>query len=111
MEKGEAPIYEIYVMSEPWHLDEKGWPCCGIKERVGFYYERETAIRAIEENWCDLQDHYAHAAEMREVNPGLYSIPPHSKCIYYEWDAKHEKFERKPYPTLGKDWDEEFRKE
>lgn len=98
MEKGEAPIYEIYVMSEPWHLDEKGWPCCGIKERVGFYYERETAIRAIEENWCDLQDHYAQAAEICMVKPGLYSSPAYNKYWYYLWNQKEERFEiaRKP---------------
>lgn len=104
------PIFEIYVMEKPWHLDEKGWPDCGIKERVGFYYEKETAIKAVEENWCDLQDHYAHAAEIREIQPGLYSHSIQSKCLYYEWNQKEEKFERKPFPKLGKDWDEEFNK-
>lgn len=105
------PIYEIYVMSEPWHLGDDKWPTCGSRERVGFYYEKETAIRAVEENWCDLQDHYAHAAEIKPVMPGLYSYPPQSICLYYEWNTKEEKFERRPFPKLGKDWDEEFNKD
>ena len=104
------PVYAIYVMSQPWHLDEKGWPTCGIHEFVGYYYEKESAVRAVEENWCNIQDHYAHAAEIREVIPGLYPHPPQSKCLYYEWNVKEEKFERKPFPRLGKNWDTENEK-
>ena len=56
MDNGSAPVYAIYTMEEPWRLDEQGWPTCGIREFTGFYYEKEVAIRAVEENWCDLQD-------------------------------------------------------
>ena len=104
-------IYAIYMMSQPWHLDEANWPSCGIREFTGFYYEKETAIKAIEENWCDIQDHCFHAAEIREITPGLYPHPPQSKCLYYEWDEKEEHFKKKPFPKLGKGWDEEFKKE
>lgn len=68
MDKDKTPIYEIYVMELPWQLDEKKFPTCGIIERVGFYYNKEDAIRAVEENWCDLQDHYAQAAEIRRYS-------------------------------------------
>ena len=107
---GDSPIYEIYVMSEPWHLGEDGWPTCGSQKRVGFYHERETAIKAIEENWCDLQDYYAKAAEMRTVMPGLYSFPSQHVCLYYEWNQEKECFENKPFPKLGHGWDEELNK-
>lgn len=106
---GENPIYEIYVMAEPWHLDKHGFPACGVRERVGFYYEKETAIKAVEENWCDIQDHYAHAAEIKPIMPGLYSCPPQSVCLYYEWNPEKECFERAPWPDLG-EWDSEFDK-
>ena len=94
----EKPIYEIHVYSREWTIDEKGWPEYGIDKCVGFYYEKETAIRAVEENWCDLQDHYVHAALIKEIAPGLYPCPPRSKCIYYVWNEEKEKFEKAKIP-------------
>lgn len=96
------PIYEIYVYEEPWTLNKHGFYDYGISERVGFYYEKETAIKAVEENWCDLQDHYAHAAMVKEVTPGLYPLIPRSKCWYYIWNPYTEKFERAEVPDS--DW-------
>lgn len=101
MNKDETPIYEIYVMSEPIHL-EGGFTSYGaVYECIGFYYEKETAIRAVEENWCDLQDMRFQAAEIKEVKPGLYPNPPHSVCLYYIWDANENCFKRAPWPKLG----------
>ena len=96
----ECPIYEIYVMSEPWHLDEQRFPTCGIHERVGFYYEKDTAIRAVTENWCNLQDHYAQAAEVRKIEPGLYSMPSRAQYWYFLWNQETEKFELARKPKL-----------
>jgi len=100
MAKDETPIYEIYVMSEPWHLDSNKFPSCGHRERVGFYYEKDIAIRAVEENWCDLQDHYAHAAEVCKVEPGLYSFPSRREYWYFLWNQQKEKFELARKPKL-----------
>lgn len=102
MSKGEAPIYEIYIYEKPWSLVENGYFDYGLSERVGFYYEKETAIKAVEENWCDIQDHYAHAAMVKEIEPGLYPCPRRSKCWYYIWNEKDEKFERAEIPDV--DW-------
>lgn len=101
MAKDETPIYEIYVMSEPWHLDSDKFPSCGHRERVGFYYEKDTAIRAVEENWCDLQDYYAQAAEVCKVEPGLYSLPSRHEYWYFLWNQQEEKFELARKPKLG----------
>jgi len=100
MAKDDTPIYEIYVMSEPWHLDENRYPSAGTRERVGFYYEKETAIRAVEENWCDLQDHYAKAAEICKLVPGLYSVHSHTDYKYYLWNPDKERFEPAKKPEL-----------
>lgn len=97
----DTPIYEVYVMEHPWALDELGLPTCGIRERVGFYYEKEKAIKAVEENWCDLQDHYAQAAEICKVEPGLYSQPARKEYWYYLWNQREEKFEIARKPKLG----------
>jgi hypothetical protein len=50
----ETPIYEIHVYEEPWTLNKHGFFDYGIEECVGFYYEKETALKAVEENWCDI---------------------------------------------------------
>ena len=96
------PIYEIHMYEKPWVLDEKGFFDYGITEIVGFYYEKEIAIQAVEENWCDIQDQYAKAAMIKEVVPGLYPIIPRSKCWYYIWNSNKEKFEPAKIPEV--DW-------
>ena len=95
---GEQPIYEIYVYSKEWTIDELGWVDYGSSERVGFYYEEETAIKAVEENWCDIQGLYAHAALIQKITPGLYPHPPKSACRYYIWNSKQERFVPAPFP-------------
>ena len=92
----EQPIYEIRVMEYPYFLDTDNFPSCGIRERVGFYYEEKTAIRAVKENWCDIQDCYARAAEIREVEPGLY--PKENIIHYYLWNHDERKFEETLIP-------------
>ena len=99
VEKSEQPIYEVLVYSHPWHLDEHHFLDFGSEERVGFYYEKSTAIQAIEENWCDLQDHYAQAAAIREVKPGLYQYPPFSTYLYYLWNTESRQWERAEVPV------------
>lgn len=101
MDKEIAPIYEIYVYEEPWTLNKQGFYDYGIKECVGFYHEKETALKAVEENWCDIQDHYANAALVVEKAPGLYPLVPRNKCWYYIWNPIEEHFESADFPT---DW-------
>lgn len=98
----EQPIYEVLVYSHPWRLDEHGLLDFGSEERVGFYYEKNMAIQAVEENWCDLQDHYAHAAMIKEIAPGLYPLIHRTKCWYYIWNPQEEKFEKAEVPAS--DW-------
>lgn len=95
----EQPIYEVLVYSHPWRLDEHGLIDFGSEERVGFYYEKNTAIQAVEKNWCNLQDHYARAAAIREVKPGLYQYPPFSTYLYYLWNTKSQQWERAEVPV------------
>lgn len=104
VKKSEQPIYEVLVYSHPWSLDEYKLMDYGSEERVGFYYEKETAIKAIEENWCDLQDHYARAAAVREVKPGLYQYPPYSTYMYFLWNSKLEKWEEAEVPEEVRDF-------
>lgn len=104
IKKSEQPIYEVLVYSHPWTLDKHNLIDFGAEERVGFYYEKETAIKAIKENWCDLQDHYARAAAVREVKPGLYQYPPFSIYMYFLWNSELEKWEEAEVPEEVRDF-------
>ena len=74
MDKG-TPIYEIIMFEEIITLDKFGWPHYGQSESVGFYFELDTAIKAIKENWCDINDGGKYkAAIVVQKNPGLYPI-------------------------------------
>lgn len=96
----ETPIYAVYVYSHEWTIDELGYLDWGDKEFVGFYYEKETAIRAVEENWCDIQDHYARAALVKEIEPGLYPMSHRNRCWYYIWNSNKECFESAKIPEV-----------
>ena len=104
VKKSEQPIYEVLVYSHPWTITELGYLDFGSEERVGFYYEKETAIKAVTENWCDLQDHYARAAAVREVKPGLYQYPPFGTYMYFLWNSELKKWEAAETPEKVRDF-------
>ena len=94
-----SPIYQINILGTPYYKSGLGFPECDSKDFVGFYYEEETAIRAVEENWCNIQECYARAAEIKIIEPGLY--PTKNKVIhYYLWDTTEHKFKEVPIPQF-----------
>lgn len=93
------PIYEIHVYEYPWTKTKQGFYEHGIDECVGYYYEEQAAIDAVENNWCDIQDHYARAAMIVRKEPGLYPLIPNCDCQYYLWNKEQEKFERAQFPA------------
>ena len=71
----EIPIYEIMMLEKTIRFDKYGWPYYGRSENVGFYYELDTAIKAVKENWCDIADEGSYkAAIVAQKIPGLYPI-------------------------------------
>ena len=100
MDTNRTPIYVIYTYEKPLTINEHGFYDYGIRDFNGFYYELDVARKAVEEDWCHLQDHYAHAAMVIEFLPGLYPHPPRSKCWYYIWNEKEEKFEAAEIPAV-----------
>ena len=98
--EGETPIYAIYVYDEPITVEDDFFNFHN-RELVGFYHEKDTAIKAVEENWCDIQDYYAKAAMVVELIPGLYPSTPRSRCWYYIWDSKQRSFISAKLPDGG----------
>ena len=86
----EIPIYEIVMVSHCDNVDEYGLPDLGIIESVGFYYEYETAVQALHDNWCDIQDYRFYAAFIEKKFPGLY--PQSRTRQFFRWDEEERGF-------------------
>lgn len=106
----QEPIYVIMMMSKPgteeivWHRNGEDKPSqlpdTGAEDRVGFYYELDTAIKAVQENWCDIQDRAYCAAFILCHFPGLYSSTTPNARMYFLWDPSSETFKQTEEPVL-----------
>ena len=94
-------IYEISVLRYRITITESGWPDYGSEERVGYYFNKETAIKAVEENWADIQDHVAEAALIRPLKEGLYPFYEAKDLLYFIWNEDEQRFVAAKLPDLG----------
>ena len=92
-----VPIYEILMLEKPIIIDKSGWPSYGHSENVGFYFEEETALKAVRENWCDLNEGGAYkAAIVQRKNAGIYPLP--NKEWYFIYDGNTETYKEHKIP-------------
>ena len=97
MYNDKTPIYEILMLEKPVTIDEFGWPSYGRSESVGFYYEEEIALKAVEENWCDINDSGVYKASIvRKKIPGLYPMP--KQDWYFVFDNKSNTYKQAKLP-------------
>lgn len=101
------PIYQI-VLFQNTGEDEKiylsgthsGLPDTGLQDYPGFYYELSTAIQAMNENWCDIQETVFKAGFILVHFPGLYSAAGPEFRMYFRWDEKLKGFFQAEEPPL-----------
>ena len=103
------PIFEIMVFEYP---DKEmtypttngnvrsGWPDTGCIDHVGFYYELDTAIQAMNENWCDIRETCYHAGFILCRFPGLYQAA--LSRMYFLWDEEKKGFFEAEEPEIFK---------
>ena len=110
-ENGNAPnpIFEIMLFEYP---DKEmtyptsrgnvysGWPDTGCIDHVGFYYELDTAIQAMNENWCDIQETCYYAGFILCRFPGLYYAA--TSRMYFLWDKEKKGFFEAEEPEIFK---------
>ena len=103
------PIFEIMVFENPnkeliYHkLEEEthsGWPDPGCTSHMGFYYELDTAIKAMNENWADIQEHCFHAGFILCRFPGLYQSVIKEARMYFLWDEERKGFFEAEEPKI-----------
>lgn len=92
------PIYRILLFSKIPTLNSNMFPDWGTMDDVGFYYELETAIQAMHENWCDLREFVFDAGLIVKHLPGLYESAATENRIYFEWDEDRKGFFEKEEP-------------
>lgn len=110
-ENGNAPnpIFEIMLfeypdkeMTYPTSRGDvySGWPDTGCIDHVGFYYELDTAIQAMNENWCDIQETCYYAGFILCRFPGLYYAA--TSRMYFLWDKEKKGFFEAEEPEIFK---------
>ena len=103
-----APIYEMYLISHACkevfvEKDGESVPS-GMPDtsgaNMGFYYELDTAMLAMNENWCDIHERCYEAGFILCRFPGLYnSVSPWLR-IYFLWDEDRCGFFEADEPEL-----------
>ena len=98
---GDQPIFEIRLF-EKAVSGGFNYPDTGIDDRPGFYYELDTAIHAMNQNWADIQDHAFHAGFILCHFPGLYECATTETRMYFVWDEKKQGFYQVEEPEIFK---------
>lgn len=103
------PIFEImlfeYPNKEMTYPTSKGnvrsgWPDTGCIDHMGFYYELDTAIQAMNENWCDIQETCYYAGFIICRFPGLYYAG--TSRMYFLWNEEKNGFFEAEEPEIFK---------
>ena len=96
-------IYEIFVFTKPITFNHLGIPEYGNRESMGFFYDRDTAYKAVKENWADINEAGAYpAALLVEKEEGLY---PHAEQLnYFVYNRETDEYEPQEIPPQLKVW-------
>lgn len=88
----QPPIFEIMTFEHPNKEliypsgKHSGFPDIGSTYSAGFYYELDTAIKAMHENWGDIREAVANAGFILCRHPGLYNSAGPDLRMYFLWD-------------------------
>ena len=87
----QPPIYEIVMVQHCDNVDRYECPDLGIVESVGYYYEYETAVRALHENWGDINECGLFEGAWIEMKyPGLYPYSGREGRQLFLWNEEHD---------------------
>lgn len=67
-----------------------GWPDVGSCRTWGFYFNRDTAVRALHENWTDMRECLYNYAVIEGLDEGICAYHHHSKDQWFEWDEERQ---------------------
>ena len=64
-------IYYFITVFQKLDIDELGWPDYGSSRCWGFYCNKETALKALHENWTDMEETIYHYAVLEQYQEGI----------------------------------------
>lgn len=83
--------------------DENHWPCFGATRVWGFYTERDTAVRALRENWTDMHEGLYAYAVIEGYDEGICHPHDPKESQWFKWDEQHEGYSeiKRPESVMG----------
>lgn len=103
-----TPIYEIIMIENAdqelygWDGTPLGFPDFDSMRSVGFYYNLDDAIRAVENNVCDINETVYDAAFIVTRYEGLYASCGVEERLFFRWDDDKQKYFQAEEPKLFK---------
>jgi len=102
------PIYEIMLFSKPGteavaktaEGADSGFPDIGSYGVMGFYYELDSAIKAMHTNSLDIRETVYNAGMVICRFPGLYNCVTKDGRIYFVWNEEMGGFYEAEEPPL-----------
>lgn len=67
-----------------------GFPYFGSTRTWGFYQERDTALKAVRENWTDMREGVYEYAVVEGYDEGISHSHDPSTSQWFRWDSLHE---------------------
>lgn len=102
------PIYRILLFEHPNKEriygagTRSGFPDMECSMEAGFYYALDDAIRAMNENICDIHENFYDAGFILCQFPGLYESCGPEGRMYFVWDEEKKGFFQKEEPEIFK---------
>ncbi len=76
---------------QKYEIDKNGWIEIGCSRTFGYYNDRDVALEAVRDNWCDIQERIYRYAVVEYIEEGLHN-PATDRC-FFEWNESTKTFE------------------
>ena len=81
--------------------DELGWPDTGSRRCFGYFGDKDTAIQAVTENWCDINETCYDYAVIEHIEPGIHPIGDEQIWFQFDYDDRAYHWTEKPDAVKG----------
>lgn len=84
MENNEKQEYFFITVFERLDIDSHGWPDNGAVRCWGFYSDKETALKAVHENWTDMEETIYEYAVIEGYNEGISHLTGYRQFFKFD---------------------------
>ncbi len=81
-------VYYFITVFEKADLDKFGWPEIGCSRCWGFYKNKKTAIKALHENWTDMEETIYKYAILEGYNEGISHPTGYEQWFMFDNEKK-----------------------